>query len=243
MGKNFKEGRTWTYQTRKEIAALFPYWNEDKVRRMTEQLVEKEILIKANFNKNSLDKTIWYAFKNEEMFTIGNFAKSIDENANSIGKSAKAIPDTIPDTKPNILKPTTTKPPPKVSEKTKPENGGGGSEKNKEDESCLLESISLKDPQGNVRSASGSEIFKHFMNSGYPTNIIQQAIKEAQKTTNPVYDIFKFLEAIIKRLINTKPVISHTQEIPEGLKEQGKVDPEYVKKMYEERIKKKENKK
>ena len=43
-----------------------------------------------------MDKTIWYAFENEEMFTIGKSANSIDENANSIDENAKAIPHSKP---------------------------------------------------------------------------------------------------------------------------------------------------
>ena len=108
LGRNFKEGRTWSYQTRAEIAAWFPYLSPNQVRRLTDRLVELKVLRKGNYNKMSLDKTIWYAFENEEMFTIGNFAKSIDESATSSGKSAnpvgrfaKAIPESKTDSKPD----------------------------------------------------------------------------------------------------------------------------------------------
>lgn len=67
--RNFKEGRTWTCQTRKEIASYFHYFSEDQVRRITDKLVEKGVLIKDNFNKLSLDKTLWYAFANEKMLS------------------------------------------------------------------------------------------------------------------------------------------------------------------------------
>ena len=91
VGYNFKEGRTWTYQTRKEIAANFMYFSSDQVRRVTDSLVEQGVLIKGDFNKSSIDKTIWYAFENEKMFTIGKSAKWA-------GESAKPIPNTKPDT-------------------------------------------------------------------------------------------------------------------------------------------------
>lgn len=98
-GKNRKQGRTWSYQTRKEIAAWFPYITEDQVRRETDKLVERGVLIKGNFNRSSIDKTIWWAFANEEMFTTGNFANSTGKNAKWTGESAKAIPDTETDAK------------------------------------------------------------------------------------------------------------------------------------------------
>lgn len=70
MKKNFIDGRTWTFQTQKEIAALYPYWSEDTVQRTISKLLEFGVLIKANYNKSKIDKTSWYAFKNEETFTI-----------------------------------------------------------------------------------------------------------------------------------------------------------------------------
>ncbi len=94
LNRNFKDGRTWTYQTRKEMAAYFP---EDQVRRYSDELVEKGILIKGNYNKSGFDKTTWYAFLNEEMFTIGKNANSTGKSANSNGESATSIPDPIPD--------------------------------------------------------------------------------------------------------------------------------------------------
>lgn len=99
LGRNFVDDRTWMYQTRDEIAAQFPYFSPDKVRRYTDKLVELKILRKGNFNKHGMDKTIWYCFENEEMFTIGKFAKSTGESANSTGESARAIPKSIPKSK------------------------------------------------------------------------------------------------------------------------------------------------
>jgi len=87
QGINFHEGRTWTFQTREEIASHYIYFTADQVRRLTDSLVEQGVLIKGNFNDLALDKTIWYAFKNQEMFTIG-------KSASSTGKSARPIPHT-----------------------------------------------------------------------------------------------------------------------------------------------------
>lgn len=100
LGRNFIDGCTWTYQTREEIASHFPYLTKDQVRRLTDKLVSLKILKKGNYNKKGMDKTIWYAFVNEENFTIGKSANSSGKSANLCGNSAKAIPHTKTDTKP-----------------------------------------------------------------------------------------------------------------------------------------------
>lgn len=104
--RNIHLGRCWTYQTRKEIAERFPYFDTDRVRRLTERLVDMGVLIVANMNKKKMDKTLWYAFYDEKAFAVDEETSNIlyerqnchssGEIANPVGKSAKAIPDTIP---------------------------------------------------------------------------------------------------------------------------------------------------
>ena len=114
LKRNFKEGKTWTFQTREEIAAHFPYWSLDQVRRYTDKLCDIGILEKGNFNKNSNDHTIWYAFLNEEFFVVsdskpieesshGESASSPGKSASPAGKSASAIPHTKQDTKQHVV--------------------------------------------------------------------------------------------------------------------------------------------
>ncbi len=70
LGKNFYEGKTWVYQTQKEIAAVYPYWSEDVVYKLLKKMVVKGILIKKNFNRSQFDRTQWYAFSDEMRFSI-----------------------------------------------------------------------------------------------------------------------------------------------------------------------------
>ena len=109
LKRNFFDGRTWMYQTREEIAAHFPYFSSDKVRRITDSLVKKGVLIKGNYNKRWQDKTLWYAFNEEPIFVPKlpdeppDLANSSNDLANlplRFGKFAKALPDTkLTDTK------------------------------------------------------------------------------------------------------------------------------------------------
>jgi hypothetical protein len=95
LKRNIREGRCWTYQTRREIQAHFPYWNFEKVRRICENLVKLKVLITGKFNKNPIDKTLWYAFADEEAFQVDeNSIKSYErQNCHTKGKIATPIPD------------------------------------------------------------------------------------------------------------------------------------------------------
>jgi len=90
MKKNFHQGKYWTYQTQKEIMAHFPYWSRQNIRKLIKKLECLGILIKGDFNKRKMDKTIWYTLSDEicqKMFTM------VDSN-HSMVDSNQAIPHT-----------------------------------------------------------------------------------------------------------------------------------------------------
>src|SRR5580692_6251437 len=94
QGINQHEGRTWTFQTLKQMAAHFPYWSMYKIERLLEKLVKMKIIIKGNFNKSAYDRTVWYAFENQEKFTISRFREmDIAESRNGNCGIATPIPD------------------------------------------------------------------------------------------------------------------------------------------------------
>lgn len=110
-GRNLHEGRTWFYQTIKDIVAHFPYWSEKQVRTIIDKLVEKGVLIKGNFNKSPYDQTKWYAFKDEEKFSISrnreisqgsqgicpNGQIGSPKSANQSAQTGRPIPNNITD--------------------------------------------------------------------------------------------------------------------------------------------------
>ena len=94
---NFKDGRTWTYISLKELAKNFGYLSEKQVRTAIDHLIKDEVLLKGNYNKLSIDKTLWYAFVNEK-----DFVKVYDQKEKpsaQMGKPSdqevKAIPNTL----------------------------------------------------------------------------------------------------------------------------------------------------
>lgn len=102
LKRNQHEGRTWTYQTVRELRAIFPYWSIQQIDRLIKKAVDHKILIKGNFNKSKFDRTMWYAFQNEEKFMISrNSEMEIPEPGNPNTDTEEPIPDTIPNTKPD----------------------------------------------------------------------------------------------------------------------------------------------
>jgi hypothetical protein len=86
-GNNFNDGKYWTYNTNKSLALYFSFWSEKQVRRIIESLVDKGILIKGNYNKIGYDRTIWYAFVNEDLYLSDNFHlpdNGLDQKGNTI---------------------------------------------------------------------------------------------------------------------------------------------------------------
>jgi hypothetical protein len=106
---NYHDGHTWTYQTRKSIQDHFPYMSFDTIRRKCENLIKLGILKTANYNKFSMDKTLWYAFVDEKKFGVDQ--QSLNNlyerhNCPSKGKTASLkgkIATPIPDTKTNTV--------------------------------------------------------------------------------------------------------------------------------------------
>ena len=104
MQRNFHDDRTWMYQTQKEMAAIYPYWSEDTVFRLIKKLLDEGVLIKGNYNRTAFDKTSWYAFKNEIMFTKPRI-RGMDSTTprNQSREVAVPIPDTKTDTETKIV--------------------------------------------------------------------------------------------------------------------------------------------
>lgn len=100
--KNLIEGKCWSYQSKTDIEAHFPYMTYDSIKHNLAVLVEKGVLITGNFNKKSMDNTNWYAFADEKAFgvdddSIQNMEISLrsGENPQRSGENPRAIPDTI----------------------------------------------------------------------------------------------------------------------------------------------------
>lgn len=66
--RSFREGRTYSYISKENLAEYFPFFTESKVKTALNKLKKKGVLITGRFNKKGYDRTLWYAFNNEEEF-------------------------------------------------------------------------------------------------------------------------------------------------------------------------------
>lgn len=86
---NFKDGRTWTYQSKKQIQASLPFFSYESVKYYCEKLVEQGVLVTANYNKSKIDKTLWYAFANEDEFV--RILKNVYDGENSLSSRENSL--------------------------------------------------------------------------------------------------------------------------------------------------------
>lgn len=75
--KNEHEGKTWTYQTFEAIQAHFSFMSKSTIQRAIDDLVKKhKVIVKGNFNKNKFDRTIWYAFVDQDKWIREDYKNS-----------------------------------------------------------------------------------------------------------------------------------------------------------------------
>lgn len=60
-GRNFRDGRHWTYNTIKALAEQFPWWTDKQVRRIAESCRSQGALVTGEYNEDGRDRTIWYS--------------------------------------------------------------------------------------------------------------------------------------------------------------------------------------
>ena len=69
-GKNLHDGRTWTYYSVSAFIKIFPYLTQKQVRRALQILIDKNIILKGDYNKHKNTRTCWYAFVDESSFAL-----------------------------------------------------------------------------------------------------------------------------------------------------------------------------
>lgn len=100
--KNFIDGKYWVYNTYSDWKTNnFPYWSEKTIQRTFSRLESKGVVIAANYNKESFDKTKWYTIDTEKLQAlVDDFKCSEDDNvprldkmSSSSGQNDRAIPE------------------------------------------------------------------------------------------------------------------------------------------------------
>lgn len=66
--KHFYDGSYWMYNSCCAFQKLLPFWSQKQIERLLNKLVNLKVIKKGNYNKNPYDRTLWYAFVDEEKF-------------------------------------------------------------------------------------------------------------------------------------------------------------------------------
>ena len=86
-GAHFHEGRTWSYNTRPALAAMFPFINIHSLDRLMRKFVKDGILLTGNFAANKYNRTTWYAFSDEERWEVDSpIVESMCDSGQSLDK-------------------------------------------------------------------------------------------------------------------------------------------------------------
>lgn len=80
-GTNYHDGSTWIYNSRRAWAELFPCWSEKQIYRILDNLIDRGVIKKGEYNTNKYDRTKWYALRDEQLFGVR--LKSDSELGNS----------------------------------------------------------------------------------------------------------------------------------------------------------------
>jgi len=97
--QNKHDGRYWTFNSKKAFIPLFPFYTRKKIERIICSLRDQGVLITGNYNKIPYDKTLWYAFKDEQKYIFehpqfGDTERPKRENG--ISQKGKPIPSILP---------------------------------------------------------------------------------------------------------------------------------------------------
>lgn len=111
-GKNFHDGRYWTYNSTKAFTGIFPYLTQRKIEHALNALQKEGYLLTGNYNKAKYDRTCWYALGDKAIpyFYLSNTAETLishnsemdmTKTSNGFTESVEPIPDINTDNKPD----------------------------------------------------------------------------------------------------------------------------------------------
>lgn len=97
-GKNYHDGRYWTYNSVAALGLLFPFWTTSQLRTILGSLIKQGCLIEGNYNEQKYDRTKWYALGDEIDKCIFQFTQMGSGNGeNPFANFSKPIPNNKPD--------------------------------------------------------------------------------------------------------------------------------------------------
>ena len=96
--RNKKDGEYWMYNSLEGWREQFPFWSVKTIQRIISKLKSQKLIVTGNYNKLSLDRTIWYRIDYKMLATL------VSELVSGIGvvKLSKSIRSKCPNRKPRF---------------------------------------------------------------------------------------------------------------------------------------------
>ena len=91
--KHFYDDNYWTYNSIKAFESLFPFWSNKQITRILKKLVDEGYLISGNYNKQSYDRTKWYAITQKGYSILPNGQMDLPKKSNGFDQKGKPIPN------------------------------------------------------------------------------------------------------------------------------------------------------
>lgn len=88
--KNFYDGRYWTYNSSKALAKMFPFWNQRHIELVLKKLIDQGVIIKGNYNSSAYDRTLWYAFADEDIWICNKNETHLQKTGNGNFENCKS---------------------------------------------------------------------------------------------------------------------------------------------------------
>ena len=111
-GRNYIDGRYWTYNTVKAWADLFPYCSTKQIEKALTRLREQGYIEAKNYNKDKWNRTLWYTLtsKGEQVFSPAfplqgkriSPARDMDFPAEGNDSITSTVVNTVPNADSNV---------------------------------------------------------------------------------------------------------------------------------------------
>ena len=88
-GKNFHDGKYWTYNSYATYSELFPMYNAAKIKRILKKLEAAGAIEVGNYNKASFDRTNWYTVT-QDVYDLYNASDKDEPSTEQIRPTSDA---------------------------------------------------------------------------------------------------------------------------------------------------------
>lgn len=205
-----KDGKIWMYETQEKMSEFLRFLSYKEVRNAVKILLEKNLIVKANFNNNHFVQTNWYSLPDDTFQKV--FSKRpqgrIDE---SHGGGSEAP-----------VGANHNKEEEKAKEKEMP--GLAGSENAASEQN--FENISFMGRNSQMHIISKSEVYRHLMAKGFSLEATKFALDKLKTRKGEVGDVYKLIELMAADYVrNSTSSEMPKQSVYEPLKERWRIDP------------------